>query len=283
MVWEDDCVGADEGKEGADQQLRSDTGGTAHRGMGEQGQGRELMGEGLDVGEAGKHGRDHNSVEAFSGRNAGLGAEGVEAAGEAGDIVRQTASCGGGAAGGSSAEGHASGEGGIGLVGEAVVILDEVDAAASETLDQIGQALGRQALGFDGGAGHGAVGGVGAGAQAGDAVARPRETGRWVEADQGDVGMQRGVAERHVQELGGIGADGGGREGDADVEEVAAAVADGVHVADDVGVDEFVGDGVERHFHALLNGDGASAGLNGSGIGVDAVSGGEAGHGGQCG
>ena len=91
----------------------------------------------------------------------------VEVAGEAGHVV--------GAADGGGDRGDALGERRVGLVGEAVVVLDEVDAAAGEALGELGQPRRRQALRLQGGAGERAAEGAGAMAQAVDAVVRAAE------------------------------------------------------------------------------------------------------------
>ena len=172
------------------------------------------------------------------------------------------------------------GEGGVGLVGEAVVVLDEVDAASGEAFGELGEAGWREALGFQGGAGQGAAEGAGAMAQAVDAVVGAGENrgerGGDLDVQKHDVVVQGGVAEHHVEELAGVVADGCGGQCDADVELAVAAVVDGFDLADDFVVDRRVVDRVERHFDALLDGDGLRSGFDRGGVGGDAVGRGEA-------
>ena len=118
--------------------------------------------EGLEVGPAGDHRRDQHGVDAVGLGCIDLAAHLVEIAGQAGDVA--------GVADGAGDCRYAVGEGGVGLIGEAVVVLDEVDAASGEALGELGEAGWWEALGFQGGACQGAAEGVGALAQAVDAV-----------------------------------------------------------------------------------------------------------------
>ena len=166
-------------------------------------------------------------------RDVDLAAHRVEIAGQAGHIARAADAAGDG--------GDALGERRVGLVRQAVVVLDEVDAAAGELLRQLRQPRRRHALRLQRRAGERTAERADAAAQAVDAVARAAERrgeiGRNVHVQQHDVRVQRGVAEHHVEELPGIAADGGGGEADADVEDVAAAVLDRFDLAHDVAQD----------------------------------------------
>ena len=108
------------------------------------------------------------------------------------------------------------------------------------------------------------------------AVTRPAVTDGHVDVQKDDVVVQGCVAEHHVEELAGVVADGCGGQCDADVELAVAAIVYGFDLADDLVVDRRVVDRIERHFDALLDGDGLRAGFDRGGVGDDAVGRGEA-------
>ena len=61
-----------------------------------------------------------------------------------------------------------------------------------------------------------------------------------------------------------IGTDRLGRERDAHREKAGPQIDNGEHAADDLGLDPFLGDRVDRHFDALLDRDGARPRLDGA-------------------
>ena len=103
------------------------------------------------------------------------------------------------------------------------------------------------------------------------AAERSQQLGRQAGVVENDVVMQRSVAEQHIDELAGVGADGRGGERDFDVEPAVAAILDPGHLADDVGEDRSLAHRRQRHFHALFDGDVARAGLDRARVAADAV------------
>ena len=151
----------------------------------------------------------------------------------------------------------------IGLVGEAVVVLDVIDAALRKLARQRRE-LGRgQPLRLEGRAGERPRRRADAAPQRVQAVAGPAETrhqlGRKLDVMQGDIGVQGGIAEQHVEELAGIVPNGFAGQRDANLEQVAGLLCDGRDAADDLGADELVVDGRDRHLHALLGRYGSGA------------------------
>jgi len=80
---------------------------------------------------------------------------------------------------------------------------------------------------------------------------------RQLDVMQGDIGVERGIAEQHIDELAGIVPDGLAGQRDPDLEQSVRLLHDGDHAADDLRTHEFVVDAGDRHFHALLDRDGA--------------------------
>ena len=93
---------------------------------------------------------------------------------------------------------------------------------------------------------------------------------------QRDVGMHGGIAEQHVQHLPRFQAGGGDAEADARFERAMADVADVIHPAHDIVQHALVGDGGDRHLHALLDRDAACACLHPVGGVADVIDGGQA-------
>lgn len=153
------------------------------------------------------------------------------------------------------------------LIGHAVIVLDEIQAAQRHAPRQIGQTVGRQSLGLERRTGQRPIGrSPNPGAQAGRADIGPAEAGQkivgQIDIKQDGVVLQRGVAKQHVEKLTGIAADGGGRQGESHLEAVLAALGDLLDHADDAVENRRVIDGRERHFNALLNGDSLGPGLD---------------------
>src|SRR5262245_14566977 len=67
--------------------------------------------------------------------------------------------------------------------------------------------------------------------------------------------------------------DGRSGERDADLEPPLRNLGDRLDAADDLGADEIVGDGRERHFHALLDRDGARTLLDRARLAADVIDG----------
>ena len=91
--------------------------------------------------------------------------------------------------------------------------------------------------------------------------------------------MQRRVAEQHVQKLAGIRADRRGGQPDADLEQVfSVGRASCLDLSDELVEDEAVVDCRDRHFHALLDRDGAGALRDRRGVGAHVIDRREPGH-----
>ena len=95
--------------------------------------------------------------------------------------------------------------------------------------------------------------------------------------DEYDIVVQRRVAKQHVEKLAGIGADGGGGQSDAHLEQVLVERAGRLDLSDDLVEHEAVVDGRDRHLDALLDRDGARARVDRARIAADMVDGGETG------
>ena len=231
----------------------------------------------LEGGEAGDHRRDQEAVEPVIPGQPYLRAHGAVMAAEAGGVGGLCA----GLADRRRDRGHPGRERGGGLVGEAVVVLHQVDPAGGEAVGQRREPGRVQPLGLQRRAGECPAGDAEPGPQPGDALARPaegrRQRRRDAGVDQGHVRMQGGVAEQHVEQLPGIRADGLRREADGGVGHPAAAVGDVQHLAQDLGQDAWDCDRLGRHLDALFHRDGAGAA---EGIrAAQAVGGDQAGHG----
>ena len=147
-------------------------------------------------------------------------------------------------------------EGRVGLVGDPVIVLDDVDPAERENLAQPCEFLDRNALRFEGRARQRAFGRAEQGANPRDAVRRPRKARRQFggerEIDQPDELPQRAVAEDHVHELRRLAA--GRFDGDLDVDAIALRRNrhDRIDPCDDLVEDAPVADRLEGTFDALL-------------------------------
>ena len=175
------------------------------------------------------------------------------------------------------AGGHPAGEGGAGLVGQAVVVLDQVDPAAGERGREAGELVGGEALGLQRRAGERPVRRSGQRPQPLDAEAGTGEVGQHgrfeVEVDQLDVGLEGAVAERHVQQLGQVGTHRQGGQIQAHAEQLGSDRLDGRHPGHDLVEDARLSDGVEGHLHALFDGQGLGPSLHVGGGGPDPVDG----------
>src|SRR5215204_4655703 len=122
------------------------------------------------------------------------------------------------------------GERRIGLICEAVVVLDVVDTAAGEAFREVGEAIAGETLRLEGGARQRPGAGLRPPPQAVDAVAWAAESrheiGRKRDVDEGDILVQRGVAEQHVHQLSGVVRDGLRTERDTHFEEALRHLAD---------------------------------------------------------
>ena len=164
----------------------------------------------------------------------------------------------------------------IGLVGEAMVVLDVVDAAARETQREIREpAPGADPCGLSA---------EQVKARAGAPTRRrsscspwrgpPKafdQLGRKLDIVQRHVVVQRGVAEQHVDELPGIAADGLGGERDANLEQAVFLFGDASTRPTISARTKSSVDRRQRHLDALLDRDGACARLDRSGVAADVV------------
>ncbi len=107
---------------------------------------------------------------------------------------------------------RALGEGSVVLIGQPVVVLDEIGAAEREFMRERGEIFGGEALRLQGRAGQRATFDARQRTQPLHAVVRAAER---LEQGRGNFGvlerdvlMHRGVAEQHVEQLSGVRADG---------------------------------------------------------------------------
>ena len=104
--------------------------------MGEEGQVGKFLPQRLHSRKPGDHRRDHDAVQAFLARQLRLHAQLIEVAGQAGDVASRMAggphpSRDAGGAGADSVRERA-----VVLIGQSVVVLDEIQTAARETFRQ---------------------------------------------------------------------------------------------------------------------------------------------------
>jgi hypothetical protein len=155
---------------------------------------------------------------------------------------------------------HALGERAVRLVGETVIILDEIETAARQFPGQFSKGARTGSLRLERRAGQRPCAGAHARAQAGKPVARTAKSRQQrIGKDrvlEHHIGMDRRVAEQHVEKLSGLQPGGGDRKADADLEHAIAKFRDVFHPAQDIVQHRAVGNRGDRHLHALLNGDG---------------------------
>ena len=146
MVGEDDRIGTQHPEQLSEQERRRD------RGPGQGGMRHEchvgmLAHQPMEIGEAGDHRRHHDGIDAGGARQRDLRPHGIE-------IARQARHIAGGAAAQRRRNGFDPGrEPRIGLVGEAMIVLDVVDAALRKAPRQRGELVGGKALRLEGRAG----------------------------------------------------------------------------------------------------------------------------------
>ena len=166
-------------------------------------------------------------------------------------------------------------EGAIILVGEAVIVLDEIGAALGELEREISQFARGHALRLQRRTGHRSPLGPGELAQTVEPAVRAAE-GREQRCGnlcvhQRNIVVHRGVAEQNIQQLAGVPADRAGAKLDGHVEIAAARVRNRPHLADDLLEDRRIANPGERHFDALLDGDVSRAILDGVRVGANAI------------
>ena len=105
------------------------------------------------------------------------------------------------------------------------------------------------------------------------AAERRHQVARQFDIVKGCVVMDRRVAEQHVDELAGVLPHGRNSERDAHLEQPAGLFLDRLDPADDVRKHAVVIDGRERHFDALLDGNGMRAIRNRSRVAADMIDG----------
>ena len=84
---------------------------------------------------------------------------------------------------------------------------------------------------------------------------RPIDLVRQAEIGKLQIGLQRGIAEQHVEQLPGVVADGGGAEADLDLEPPGRDLADRADLADDLAPHVIVAHRRQRRLDALLQRD----------------------------
>ncbi len=149
-----------------------------------------------------------------------------------------------------------SGEGGNLLIGQTVVVLDEIDAAFGQATGEVAQRVGRQDLRLECGRGQGAPMGTQSGADPIHAVPgsseRPTKLFRQFQIDELDVAQDRRIAEQHVHQLPGFEARGLDRQPHPNQVVSAASRVDLLDLPDD---HTRVGDRLDGHLDALLDGE----------------------------
>ena len=222
VVGKNDRVGAEEPKQRPEHQHRVDAAAGA-------GRVREVdeLGELFDQFDEGRnpdqHRRDEDHAYAGAARDLRALAQPTRCPGKIRRVEDGPARAFGDLVHGVLARDDAVGEGRIRLIGDAVIVLDDVDAAAREHRAQAREFCHRDALRFERGARQRAFAGAQQRPNAGNPVIRPRESSgeslRKRQADQPHVLQKRTVAEDHVHELRGLAAD--RLDGDLEVDPVA--------------------------------------------------------------
>ncbi len=168
-----------------------------------------LLDDLVEGGEPDDHRRHHHRRDALVADDPQFAPQLVEVAGEVRRIDGVVAAGGVGGGDRLGARLHPVGERRIGLVGEAVVVLDDVDAAGGQAAGDDAECRRRKALRLQRRGGEGAAVRLGECPEAVDADARAAErrrvVGRQLDVLQRHVGLDRRIAEQHVEELAGIG------------------------------------------------------------------------------
>ena len=149
------------------------------------------------------------------------------------------------------------GERRIGLIGQAVIVLDVVDAALRKAGGEVGKCGRRKSLRFERRAGKCADTCSRSRAQSLHAMTRtPKRQAqrrRQVDIPQDNIVMQRAVAEQNVQQLTRVVIDGRHGQRYGDLECARLHLMDGLHTPDDFVADKVVRDRRQWHLHALLD------------------------------
>jgi hypothetical protein len=144
-----------------------------------------------------------------------------------------------------------------------VVVLDQVDAGAGEGARHLGQRRRRRADRLERGTGQRSRRRADARAHAGDAVVRPaegtRQRRRQRRVEQLEVGVQRAVAEQHVHQLAGVGADRLDAERKLRQASAVGLRFDAFDARHDLAQHAFVAHRFGRHLDALLEREHARA------------------------
>ncbi len=228
----------------------------------------------MKIGDARNHRRDQHRVDAHVDRAGDLPLHAGEIAGEARRISRRRAvppdraeTCGNGL--------HPFRERRIGLIGQAMIVLDVVDASLCKTGGKIGERGRRQSLRLERRAGQRAMRRSRSLSQSLHAMARTAERrtqpGRQVDVPQDDIVVQRAVAEQHVQQLAGIVIHGRRRQRNRDIEQAGHDLSNRFDASDDFRQDKVVGDRRQWHFDALLDRERTGARVDRPRVATDAI------------
>ena len=221
-LGEDDGVGTEQPKQAAEQQHRIDAPAAAGR-VGQVHELRKVFDQ-LDEGRnSDQHRRDQDDPDARAARDLRSLAKDARRAGQVRGVEDRPARLLRHLMHDALTGVQAVDEGRVGLVGDPVIVLDDVDPAERENLAQPCEFLDRNALRFEGGTRQRALARTEKRSDPGDAVGRSgktcREFGRKFEVDQPHELPERAVAEDHVHELRRLAA--GRLDGDLHIDAVA--------------------------------------------------------------
>ena len=258
-VGEDGRIGAVEREQLAVEQFRRGAGGAAEARVGDDRHVRLLRDQLCHERQPQQHGRDHDGADAFILREFKLLQNGAGCADQVGHVNRAAARGAVGFGDGLLAGSDAVGERMEALVGEAVVVLDDVDSCMREEAAEKGEPLRGQADRFERRAGHRTVGYADDLAQTGRAEARSGQRagsagplGGQGEVDEFDVRLERRVAEQDVEELRRIVRRGADREVDDHGMKHPGNFVDRDKAADDVPEHEWIAQCGAGQLHRLF-------------------------------
>ena len=177
--------------------------------MGQDGDLQPRVGQVIESRQPEQHRRDHHRPDADLLSQVGLPVDLVWCAREVGQVERTVARPCLHLIDGSLAGPDAFFERAEGMITQVMIVFDQIDPALGEGAAQRGEALYTQAHRFKSSSRQGACRHADTRSQAGQAKLRPakQRVQRWwhIEVFEGYVGVQRCIAEEHVQKLRGVG------------------------------------------------------------------------------
>ena len=266
VIGEDHRVGAEQTKQLAQEQRGREPGRAGHCRVRHERHRRILPGQRVQSRKPDDHRRHQHRFDAHFRCKVQLPAKLIEIARQAGDVAGPPASGGGRLLHGRGAGAHPRVERAVLLIGQTMVVLDEVEATAREAARKIAQRLRREALWLQRRARHGASFRTHPVPQLLKPVVRSAERRdhllRQADILQRDIGMDRGIAEQHVEELPRLTPDGRCGESDPHAENAVAKIFDRLDAPDDFRQHERIVDSGNRHLNTLLDSDGRRARLD---------------------